>query len=241
VRRFAIVAAALIAAQMGSAQAEVLKRDIYGFTTGMSLAEVKTQAQKRNCDLTPDETKAHIYRCTKVGEPIVAFLMGDYLDQVYAVGMNLTGSTLTIRDICLQFMTDCDAVASGETSVLDLAMQLGLNIIDQGNHQFVVTLYNHRVATDDKRRGQDLDQVGFVNTLATQASRYERTRSNDFQQEAVWKERKDTLCTATVNVKDWVGTVGEVTEDINGNASLTINIGEDIWLETIGGALIGRP
>src|SRR5262245_40482125 len=79
------------------------------------------------------------------------------------------------------------------------------------------------------------EQAAFIDTLAKQGDRYEAAGSNDFQQSAIWEERKRTLCELALDVDGWTGRVEDVTDAwLSNSASLLVHIGRDVWLETGG-------
>ena len=82
-------------------------------------------------------------------------------------------------------------------------------------------------------------QADLIRTLSQARGAYEAAGSNDFQQNAIWESRHRALCAlgSTGDVEDWVGRVYDIRETrLGGSASLTVEIGDRIWLETYGTA-----
>jgi len=122
-RRTVALAAMALAAQMASADAkndeEVVKRDIYGFTTSMSLAEANANAQAHDCELVRNpkpfhphaqfDGTAYVTVCGPTSDvtSAVQLVFGIYIDKVKEIDavIRTNGREIT-TSLCKQYTTN---------------------------------------------------------------------------------------------------------------------------------------
>jgi len=147
-----MVRAAIIFIVFGLTQmayAETIKRDINGFETGMSLAQVQEVAYGHDCRFRPDlpdhfepaSPASYICRTTR---DVFAFrfglLSGKLLSISTTIASDLPLAQFTM-EICEQYATDC-AVRNSDGIVIDPEQQLILSVFPHMTQQklFVVSI-----------------------------------------------------------------------------------------------------